>query len=35
VSRAREIACRLTEPDESVTVTANLLEKAASESQFR
>jgi len=35
VSRAREIACQLTEPDESVAATANLLEKAASERQFR
>ena len=34
VRRAREIAGRLTEPGESVTATANLLEKAASEGRF-
>jgi UDP:flavonoid glycosyltransferase YjiC (YdhE family) len=35
VARAREIAGQMTEPGESVTAAANLLEKAASERQFR
>jgi UDP:flavonoid glycosyltransferase YjiC (YdhE family) len=35
VTRAREIAGQLTGPDESVAATANLLEKAAGERQFR
>ncbi|MDT5306693.1 MAG: hypothetical protein QOE52_4616 [Mycobacterium sp.] len=35
VARAREIVTHMTEPEESVTAAANLLEKAASERQFR
>ena len=35
VGRARAIAAQLTEPGESVTAAANLLEKAASERQIR
>jgi hypothetical protein len=35
VARARLIAGQLTEPQESVIATANLLEKAASEKQVR
>jgi UDP:flavonoid glycosyltransferase YjiC (YdhE family) len=35
IARAREIAARMTEPGESVTATANLLEKAAGERRFR
>jgi UDP:flavonoid glycosyltransferase YjiC (YdhE family) len=35
IARAREISLQMTEPRESVTATANLLEKAASERRFR
>jgi UDP:flavonoid glycosyltransferase YjiC (YdhE family) len=35
VTRARKIALQMTEPGESVTAAANLLEKAACERQFR
>jgi UDP:flavonoid glycosyltransferase YjiC (YdhE family) len=35
IARAREISARMTEPGESVTATANLLEKAAGERRFR
>ena len=34
IARAREIAARMTEPGQSVTATANLLEKAAGERRF-